>query len=112
MNMRLQTTGPCASCELGAHRRWEPGADAVSCAGAPVKDVMKEGLQDLAKVAEHIKEAFTQSCGAPAPLPALPLPFRGSHAVVALAVQTSSTPAAPRWTRCYDTRGPDDIIFK
>ena len=44
---------------------------------------MKEGLQDLAKVAEHIKEAFTQSCGAPAPLPALPLPFRGSHAVVA-----------------------------
>jgi len=43
---------------------------------------MKEGLQDLAKVAEHIKEAFTQSCGAPAPLPALPLPFRGSHTVV------------------------------
>ena len=86
----------------------EPGADTVSCAGAPVKDVMKEGLQDLAKVAEHIKEAFTQSCGAPAPLTALPLPFRGSHTVV----QTSSTPAAPRWTRGYDTRGPDDIIFK
>ena len=111
MNMRLQTTGPWASCELDAHRRWEPGADAVSCAGAPVKDVMKEGLQDLAKVAEHIKEAFTQSCGAPAPLPALPLPFRGSHTVVALPVQMISTPAPLPWTRCYDTRGPDDIIF-